>query len=47
MADRSEERTEIVNRTEEDAADEYPKHDRHPAEDRCLDRAVDGACTCD
>lgn len=47
MTDRSEECAEIVNCAEEDAADEHPEHDWHPAEDRRLDRAVDGACACD
>ena len=47
IADRCEQRTEVLQTAEEDTAEYAPQEDRNPAENGCLDRAVDRAGACD
>lgn len=46
MADRSEERAEIMDAAEENAADENPERDRQSSEHGSPDRSRNRACTC-
>ena len=47
MTDRSEERPEIMDTTEEDTADQHPQGNRQPAKHSGSDRSGDRACASD